>query len=120
MGILNNLMDRFKNAEFTVAPQKKLKTISADFKKAFELTLVFYKGAAIADGDLTLAALNKKTTKEVNAKADGLKIKASMKVGDAEKLFDTNCGVTVQIKDAKGTKLFPNEITIGQSARGEY
>ena len=120
MGLLNNLMDRFKNAEFTVAPQKKLKTISADFKKAFELTLVFYKGAAIADGDLTLAALNKKTTKEVNAKADGLKIKASMKVGDAEKLFDTNFGVTVQIKDAKGTKLVPNEITIGQAARGEY
>jgi hypothetical protein len=120
MGILNNLMDRFKNAEFTVAPQKKLKTISADFKKAFELTLVFYKGAAIADGDLTLAALNKKTTKEVNAKADGLKIKASTKVGDAEKLFDTNFGVTVQIKDAKGTKLVPNGITIGQAARGEY
>ncbi len=120
MGILNNLMDRFKNAEFTVAPQKKLKTISADFKKAFELTLVFYKGAAIADGDLTLAALNKKTTKEVNAKADGLKIKASTKVGDAEKLFDTNFGVTVQIKDVKGTKLVPNGITIGQAARGEY
>ena len=120
MGILNNLMDRFKNAEFTVAPQKKLKTISADFKKAFELTLVFYKGAAIADGDLTLAALNKKTTKEVNAKADGLKIKASTKVGDAEKLFDANFGVTVQIKDAKGTKLVPNGITIGQAARGEY
>ena len=120
MGVLNNLMDRFKNAEFTVAPQKKLKTISADFKKAFELTLVFYKGAQIADGDLTLAALNKKTTKDVNAKADGLKIKASTNVGDAEKLFDTNFGVTVQIKDAKGTKLVPNGITIGQAARGEY
>lgn len=120
MGLLNNLMDRFKNAEFTVAPQKKLKTISADFKKAFELTLVFYKGAAIADGDLTLAALNKKTTKDVKANADGLKIKASMKVGDAEKLFDTNFGVTVQIKDIKGTKLVPNGITIGQAARGEY
>ena len=113
-------MDRFKNAEFTVAPQKKLKTISADFKKSFELTLVFYKGAAMADGDLTRAALNKKTTQEVNAKADGLKIKASMKVGDAEKLFDTNFGVTVQIKDAKGTKLVPNGITIGQATRGEY
>jgi hypothetical protein len=82
--------------------------------------LVFYKGAAIADGDLTLAALNKKTTKDVKANADGLKIKASMKVGDAEKLFDTNFGVTVQIKDAKGTKLVPNGITIGQAARGEY
>ena len=120
MGLLSNLKDRFKNAEFTVAPNKKLKTISADFKKAFELTLVFYKGAQIADGDLTLAALNKKTTKDVNSKAAGLKIKASTKVGDAEKLFDANFGVTVQIKDASGTKLVPNGITIGQAARGEY
>ena len=120
MGLLDNLKDKFKNAEFTVAPNKKLKTISADFKKAFELSLVFYKGAQIADGDLTLAALNKKTTKDVNSKADGLKIKASTKVGDAEKLFDTNFGVTVQIKDASGSKLVPNGITIGQAARGEY
>ena len=120
MGIINNLMDKFKNAEFTVAPNKKLKTISADFKKAFNLSLVFYKGAQIADGELTLAALNKKTTKDVKTTADGLKIKASMKVGDAEKLFDKNFGVTVQIKDAEGKKLVPNEITLGQAARGEY
>ena len=120
MGLLNNLLDNFKNAEFTVAPNKKLKTISADFKKAFNLSLIFYKGVTIADGDLTLAALNKKTTKDVNSKADGLKIKASMKVGAAEKLFDTNFGVTVQIKDTEGKKLVPNEITIGQAARGEY
>jgi hypothetical protein len=43
-----------------------------------------------------------------------------MKVGDAEKLFDTNFGVTVQVKDEKGTKLVPNGITLGQAARGEY
>ena len=120
MGLLDNLKDKFKNAEFTVAPNKKLKTISADFKKAFGVSLVFYKGAQIADGDLTLAALNKKTTKDVKSTADGLKIKASMKVGDAEKLFDTNFGVTVQIKDESGKKLIPNGITIGQAARGEY
>lgn len=120
MGLINNLMDRFKNAEFTVAPQKKLKTLSSDFKKAFGVSLVFYKGAQIADGDLTLAALNKKTTKDVKSNADGLKIKASMKVGDAEKLFDTYFGVAVQIKDESGKKLVPNGITIGQAARGEY
>ena len=120
MGLLNNLLDNFKNAEFTVAPNKKLKTISADFKKAFNLSLVFYKGVQIADGELTLAALNKKTTKDVKSTADGLKIKASMKVGDAEKLFDVHFGVTVQIKDVGGTILVPNEITIGQAARGEY
>lgn len=120
MGLLNNILDKFTKAEFTVAPQKKLKSISADFKKAFGLTLVFYKGAQIADGDLTLAALNKKTSKEVKTKAEGLKIKGSSKVGEAEKLFDSHFGVTVQIKDAAGTKLVPNEITIGQAARGEY
>ena len=64
--------------------------------------------------------LNKKTTKNVNTHAEGLKIKASMKVGEAEQLFDTTFGVTVQIKDATGTKLVPNGITIGQAARGEY
>lgn len=120
MGLINNLVDKFKSAEFTVAPQKKLKTISADFKKAFNLTLIFYKGVHIADGDLTLAELNKKTTKKVKSTADSLKIKASMKVGDTEKLFDANFGVTVQIKDAAGVKLVPNGITIGQAARGEY
>lgn len=120
MGILNAILDNFKNAEFTVAPNKKLKTLSADFKKAFNLSLVFYKGVQIADGELTLAALNKKTTKDVKSKADGFKIKASMKVGDAEKLFDQNFGVTVQIKDAAGTKLVPNGISLGQAARGEY
>ena len=84
------------------------------------MSLVFYKGVKIADPELTLASLNNKTSKTVNTHADGLKIKASMKVGDAEKLFDTNFGVTVQIKDKEGKKLVPNEITIGQAARGEY
>lgn len=120
MGIINNLLDNFKNAEFTVAPQKKLKSISSDFKKSFGLTLVFYKGMKIADGDLTLAALNKKTTKDVKSSADGMKIKASIKIGEAEKLFDTNFGLKVQIKDSTGTKLVPDDITIGQAARGEY
>ncbi|MDD3741260.1 MAG: hypothetical protein PHH30_08460 [Bacteroidales bacterium] len=97
-----------------------MKTISSDFKSAFELTLVFYKGNMIADNSLTLAALNNKTSKEVNTQADGLKIKGSMKVGDVEELFDKNFGVTVQIKDISGKKLVPNDITLGIAAREEY
>ena len=81
---------------------------------------MFYKGAQIADGDLTLNQLNQKTKKVVDTKAEAFKIKASMKVGDAEKLFDKHFGVTVQIKDASAKKLVPNEITIGKAARGEY
>ena len=60
------------------------------------------------------------TTKDVKKANAELKIKGSMKVGEAEKLFDKNFGVTVQIKDKTGKKLVPNEITIGQAARGEY
>lgn len=120
MGLLNNIKDAFNKAEFTVAPNKKLKTLSADFKKNFNLSLCFYKGSTLADPELTLAALNKKTTKEVDSKADGLKIKGSMKVGDVEKLFDQHFGVTVQVKDKVGKTLVPNSITLGQAARGEY
>lgn len=118
MGLFDKIKDNFTKAEFTVAPNKKLKTISADFEKSFNVELVFYKGSKIADGELTLKQLNEKTSKTVNTKADGIKIKGSMKVGDAEKLFDSNFGVTVQIK--KNGKLVPNEITIGQAAREEY
>ena len=119
MGLLDKIKDNFTKAEFNVSPQKKLKTLSAEFEKAFGVELVFYKGKQIADGALTLKQLNDKTTKTVDTRAvDGLKIKGSMKVGDAEMLFDTYFGVTVQIK--KDGKLVPNEITIGQAARGEY
>jgi hypothetical protein len=120
MGLLNNIKDHFNNAEFKVAPNKKLKTISDEFLKNFGCALVFYKGAQIADGDMTLAALDKRTTKDVKKANAELKIKGSMKVGEAEKLFDQNFGVTVQIKDKTGKKLVPNEITIGQAARGEF
>lgn len=120
MKLLNDLLDHFNKAEFEVAPNKKLKTISAEFKKAFELSLIFYKGNMLAETDITLASLNKKTTKTVKTKTDELKIKGSMLVGDVEKLFDNHFGVTVQIKDDAGKTLVPNKITIGQAARKEY
>lgn len=65
MGLLNNIKDAFNKSEFTVAPNKKLKTISADFKKAFDVTLVFYKGAIIADGELTPINLARKPQRKL-------------------------------------------------------
>ena len=120
MGLLNNIKDHFVNAEFTVAPQKKVKTICKDFKEAFGCTLAIYKGTQLADPDLTLAALNKRTTKDVKTGSnEELKIKASMKVGDVEKMFDKAYGLTVQIKDPAGKACVDNKLTIGQAARGE-
>lgn len=120
MGLLSNIKDHFTNAEFAVAPNKKVKTICADFKKTFGCTLAIYKGAQLADREMTLAALNKKTSKDVTTKSyDELKIKASMKVGEAEKLFDQMFGLSVQVKDPEGKKCVDNKLTIGQAARGE-
>jgi len=120
MGLINNLKDHFTNAEFTVAPNKKVKTVCADFKKAFGCTLAIYKGSVLADGDMTINQLNQKTTAKIDTHSSAeLKIKASMKVGDAEKLFETTYGLKVQIKDPKGTFCVDNKLTIGQAARGE-
>ena len=121
MGILNNIKDHFNKAEFTVAPNKKLKTLSSDFKKSFDLSLIFYKGNQIADPDLTLKGLDNKTSKNIDTrKYEELKIKGSMKVKEAEHFFDKHFGIKVQVKDKSGKKLVPNGITLGQAARGEY
>lgn len=121
MGFLDNIKDHFNKSELTIAPNKKLRTLSSEFKKAFGVSLVFYKGNQIADGELTLAGLNAKTSQAVNTTSkDALKVKASMKVGDVERLFEATYGTTVQIKCPEGKRLIPNHVTVGQGARGEY
>jgi hypothetical protein len=118
MGLFNSILDHFNNAEFSIAPNKKLKTISKDFKSSFNLSLVFYKGNMIADGDLTLAALNKKTEKIVNTTSkEDVKIKGSMNVRDVEDLFESTYGVKVQIKDRTAKKLIDNKLTLGKASR---
>jgi hypothetical protein len=118
MGIFNNIVDSFNKSEFSVSGNKKLKTISKEFKNCFELSLVFYKGNMIADGDLTLAALNKKTAKIVNTTSkDDVKIKGTMKVGDVEDLFENTYGVKVQIKDKSAKSLMDNDLSLGKASR---
>lgn len=113
--LVNRVADNFDKQEFSVAPQKKLKTISKDFHAAFGLDLVFYKGKKIAEGDLTLAALNKKTADAVDAKAADVKIKASMVVGDVEDVFKSQFGTTVQIKSSGN--LVDDNTSLGDARR---
>jgi len=121
MGFFNNLIDNFKKGEMSIAPNKKLRTISRQFKEAFNLSLIFYKGNMIADGDLTLAGLNRKTSKDVKTTSSiDVHIKASMTIEDLENLIEKEYGTKVQIKDADAKVLIPNSRTLGQAARGEY
>lgn len=116
--IIKKIGDSFKAADFEVAPQTKIKTVCKNFKSNFGLSLRVYKGQVIADGELTLAQLNKLSTKtDLNTKAGPLKIKASAKVGEAEKKFKEHFGVNVQIADYADKKLCDNNLTIGEASR---
>ncbi|MCE4216973.1 hypothetical protein [Aquirufa antheringensis] len=118
MGIFDKIKDHFEKADFSVSPQKKLKTISKDFKESFGLSLVFYKGNIIAEESLTLAALNNKTSQNIKTKTnEELIIRASMKVGVVENLFLETFGVTVQIKDKSAKSLIDNKLTLGEALR---
>ena len=61
--LLQKIGDNFKAADFEIKPQTKIKTLCKNFKANFGLSLRVYKGQVIADGELTLAQLNKVSTK---------------------------------------------------------
>jgi len=118
MGIFNSIKDHFNKAEFTIAPNKKLKTISREFKNTFGLSLVFYKGNMIADGELTLAGLNRKTSSKIEVQSnEEIKLRASMKVKDVEKVFKDVYGIEVQVKDQDAKRLVNNNFTLGYAVR---
>lgn len=121
MGLFNKIIDSFNSNEFSVSGNSKLKSISKEFKKNFDLTLVFYKGNMIADENLSFAKLNQKTSMKVDTSInnDDLKIKASMTVKEVEKSFLNTYGVKVQVKDKRGKNLVNNNFTLGDARRNE-
>ena len=121
MGLFNNIIDSFNSNEFSVSGNSKLKSISKEFKKNFDLTLVFYKGNMIADENLSFAKLNQKTSLKVDTSInnDDLKIKASMTVKEVEKSFLNTYGVKVQVKDKRGKNLVNDNFTLGDARRNE-
>jgi len=114
---LSNFTDRFKAKDFHLAPNKKVSTIKAEFKENFGLSLRVYKGKQFADDGMTFAALNRKTRKEIDAQAESLEIKASMTIGDFEKLVDEHFGLTVQVANEYDTYCVGNTYTLGQASR---
>ena len=119
LNFISNLTDKFKAKDFHISPNKKIKTIKNEFKENFGLTLRVYKGKQFADPELTFAALNQKTTKDIVASKEDLSIKASMKVGDFEKLIDSHYGLTVQVANEFDTYCVGNKYTLGQASRKE-
>ena len=124
MGIFNSFLDRFKNAEFSVSGRKKLGTINREFKNAFGLSLLIYKGNQRADSKLSFADLNKKTTLKVDTSINNpdVTLKASMTINEVERIFLDTYGVKVQVGDLDG-KIIKSHYggkTLGEAARQEF
>ena len=119
MGLFSNFFDRFKSADFDIQPNQKVKTVQADFKENFGLTLRVYKGKTLADSNLTFAQLHQRTSKDVNWNAEDLKIRANMTIKQVEDMIDNHFGLTVQVANEYDTYCVGNHYTIGQAARKE-
>lgn len=118
MGLFNKVFDHFKTSDFTVAPNKKVKSVKKEFKDSFNLSLRIYKGSVFAEDSLTLKQLNEKTkATTINTNGKEFTLRASMKVGDAEEMFKTAFGIKVQIADKDDKKLINNKLTLGDAAR---
>lgn len=113
----SNFTDRFKAKDFHIAPNKMVKTVRAEFKENFGLSLRVYKGKQLADDEMTFAALNRRTSKNIKSQAEDLVIKASMTIGEFEKLVDEHFGLTVQVANEQDTYCVGNTYTLGQASR---
>lgn len=124
MGIFSGITDHFKNSEFSISGSKKLRTIIRQFEKTFNLTLFIYKGNQRADGELSFADLNKKTSLKIDTSINNedITLKASMSIYDVEKIFLNTYGVKVQIGDKNGKIISSKygKVTLGEASRGEF
>ena len=88
-----------------------MKTLKADFKKAFGSTLRVYMSPTckgrMADDDATLASIRAE-----GAKGGELKVVGNMQVGNFEKKIAEMYGIGVQVANAADTALADNSATL--------
>ena len=110
-GIIDQLFNFTTMAEIALKGNMKVKTLKAEFKKAFGSTLRVYKSAsckgAFADDDATLASIRAE-----GAKGGELAVKGNMQVGNFEKKVAEMYGIGVQVANADDSALADNSATL--------
>ena len=98
-------------AEIALKGNMKVKTLKADFKKAFGSTLRVYMSPTckgrMADDEATLASIRAE-----GAKGGELKVVGNMQVGNFEKKIVEMYGIGVQVANAADTALADNSVTL--------
>lgn len=99
-------------ADFTISGRMKVKTLKADFKKAYGSTLRVYNGQRFADDDATLASIRKG-----DAKGGEIVINGKMLVGNFETKILEEFGIKTQVATPDDSKLIDDKITLTQSGK---
>ncbi len=102
-------------AEFSLDGRMKVKTLKANFKKAFGASLRVYTTTTCktpADDEKTLAALRAE-----GKKGGELTVGGNLRVGNFEKKIAELYGIGVQVANADDTKLADNDITLVQAGK---
>lgn len=99
-------------ADFTISGRMKVKTLKADFKKAYGSTLRVYNGQRFADDDATLASIRK-----TDSKGGDVVINGKMLVGNFEDKILTEYGIKIQVASPDDSKIIDNKITLTQSGK---
>lgn len=97
-------------ADFSLDGRMKVKTLKANFKKAFGASLRVYTTTTCktpADGEKTLAALRAE-----GKKGGELVVGGNLRVGNFEKKIAELYGIGVQVANADDSKLADNDITL--------
>jgi hypothetical protein len=97
--------------ELKVSGRMKVSTLKKDFLDTFGIGIRIYNGKKFADDDATLASI-----REEGIKSGEFSLAAQTKVGNAEKYFKEQMGITIQIEDQKG-ELADNTLTLGSLSK---
>lgn len=91
-----------------ISGRMTVKRLKEEFKKEFGVSVRVYKGRQFADDSVTLASIRAE-----GAPAKGeFEVRGNTKVGNVEKQFKDQMGITIQIEDASGA-LADNNVTLG-------
>lgn len=97
--------------EIRVTKSTSVKSLKRQFKEHFNCTLeIYYGNNRIADDDKKIHEIA-----HANYSGGDLDIGNRSRVGNVEKYFDESFGVKVQIKNADGSKLAKNDMTLTQA-----
>ena len=83
--------------DLKVDGRMKVSTLKSGFLETYGVVIRVYKGKQFAPEDSTLSSI-----RDENSKGGEIAIHGKTKVGNVEKMFKEEMGITIQIEDSSG------------------